>query len=61
LDATRRAAAWCDYLEAHARRIYGILAPKELQAAQVLAAKVRARKLEDGFTVRDVIRAAGMG
>jgi hypothetical protein len=33
-----------------------MLAPKELQAAQVLAAKVRDGMLEDGFTVRDVLR-----
>jgi hypothetical protein len=61
LDAARRAAAWCDYLEAHARRIYGMLAPRELQAAQVLAAKVRGGKLADGFTYRDVIRARWHG
>jgi Protein of unknown function (DUF3987) len=41
-DAARRAAAWCYHLETHARRVYGMLAPKALQAAQVLAAKVRA-------------------
>jgi hypothetical protein len=56
-DAARRAAAWCYHLETHARRVYGMLAPKALQAAQVLAAKVRGGKLEDGFKVRDVIRA----
>jgi Protein of unknown function (DUF3987)/Bifunctional DNA primase/polymerase, N-terminal len=57
VDAARRAEAWCDYLEGHAQRIYGLLAPRELRAGQVLAGKIRAGKLGDGFAVRDVIRA----
>lgn len=61
VDATRRAAAWCEFLEAHARRVYGMQASDELRAAQALAAKVRGGKLEDGFTPRDVIRARWHG
>jgi len=38
-DAALRAAAWCDYLEAHARRCYGLLADDGLRAAQALADK----------------------
>lgn len=55
-QAALRAAAWCDYLEAHARRCYGLLADDGLRAAQALADKVRQGKLSDGFTARDVRR-----
>jgi hypothetical protein len=56
LDAARRAEAWCKHLEKHARRCYGMMVSEGVRAAQVLAAKVRKGKLEDGFTVRDVLR-----
>lgn len=55
-DAALRAAAWCDYLEAHARRCYGLLTDDGLRAAQALADKLRHGKLADGFTARDVRR-----
>jgi len=51
-----RAAAWCDYLEAHARRCYGLLIDDGLRAAQSVVDKVRQGKLADGFTARDVRR-----
>ena len=49
-----RAAAWCSFLESHARRCYGLLADSGLRAAQALAAKLRSGALADGFTARDV-------
>lgn len=55
-ESALRAAAWCDYLEAHARRCYGLLTDDGLRAAQALADKVRQGKLGDGFTARDVRR-----
>ena len=55
-DAALRAAAWCEYLESHARRCYGLLADEGLRAAQALAVKVSGRYLVDGFTARDVRR-----
>lgn len=55
-EAAMRAAAWCEYLEAHARRCYGLLIDDGLRAAQALADKVRQGKLIDGFTARDVRR-----
>ncbi|MBI5815439.1 MAG: DUF3987 domain-containing protein [Nitrospinae bacterium] len=55
-EAALRAAAWCEYLEAHARRCYGLLIDDGLRAAQALAKKVRQGKLSDGFTARDVRR-----
>lgn len=56
VESALRAAAWCDYLEAHARRCYGLLADDGLRAAQGLADKIRQGKLQDGFTARDVRR-----
>ena len=55
-EAALRAAAWCEYLEAHARRCYGLLKDDGLRAAQALAAKLKHGALEDGFTLRDVRR-----
>lgn len=56
VESALRAAAWCEYLEAHARRCYGLLTDDGLRAAQALADKVRQGKLADGFTARDVRR-----
>lgn len=55
-EAALRAAAWCDYLEAHARRCYGLLADKGLRAAQALAQLIGSGQLDSGFTSRDVRR-----
>lgn len=55
-DAALRATAWCELLEAHARRCYGLLKDDGLRAAQALAAKLKRGALEDGFTLRDVRR-----
>lgn len=55
-ESALRAAAWCDYLEAHSRRCYGLLTDDGLRAAQALADKLRQGKLAEGFTARDVRR-----
>lgn len=55
-EAALRAAAWCEYLESHARRCYGLLTDDGLRAAQALADKVRQGKLPDGFTAREARR-----
>ena len=54
--AALRAAAWCDYLERHARRCYGLLADAGLRAAQALSDRIKRGMLPDGFTMRDVRR-----
>jgi len=54
--AALRAAAWCEFLESHARRCYALLMDDGLRAALALANKVRQNKLPDGFTARDVRR-----
>jgi hypothetical protein len=44
LKTSELAAAWCNYLESHARRIYGLVSNATLQAAATLAKKIRAGK-----------------
>jgi hypothetical protein len=55
-SAIIKAAAWCEYLESHARRIYRMLAGTEEKAAAVLAERIKRGELQDGFTARDVYR-----
>jgi hypothetical protein len=56
LQAAERAAAWCEYLESHARRIYGLVESLPIKAATILAARVKKKALGTSFTVRDVYR-----
>lgn len=50
------AAEWCEYLESHARRIYGLLGDVSTRAAAELAKRLKKGMLPDGFTIRDVYR-----
>lgn len=61
LTSAQRAAAWCDYLEAHARRIYGAVIEEKLRAARTLLGKLREGGLKPTFTLRDVYRAGWSG
>jgi putative DNA primase/helicase len=61
LDHAQQAADWCDYLEAHARRVYAVRISPEIRAAHTLAKKLKSGwKQEEGkehvFTARDVYR-----
>ncbi|MCM8626948.1 DUF3987 domain-containing protein [Accumulibacter sp.] len=61
LQAAARAADWCAYLEGHARRVYGLAANLQSQAAGALAERIGKGQLDDlgggdGFTARDVYR-----
>ena len=59
--ALGRALALADYLETHARRLYGSgLAGEAVTAKQILA-RIRKRDLEDGFSARDIQRKAWSG
>jgi hypothetical protein len=60
-DAAERAAALCDLLEAHARRVYQAVTAEELRAARSLLAKLRTGKLPARFTARDVYRMGWAG
>ena len=52
--ALRRACAWGDYLESHARRIYAPALAPAAAAAHALAGRLRKGDLESGFTLRQV-------
>jgi len=56
LHHAQRAAAWCEYLESHARRVYSCIVTPQLRAARELAEKIKQRKVgTDGFfSCRDV-------
>jgi Protein of unknown function (DUF3987) len=60
-SAVKRAIGWCDYLQSHARRIYGLAQDYRTQAAAALATQIRNGKLEDGFSTRDVYRKGWSG
>ena len=53
LQATRLAAAWCDFLEAHARKIYATELNPADSAARLLAKKIADGQVHDRMTVRD--------
>lgn len=56
LSALGRALRWAEYLETHARRIYGHAVQSDVAAAKLLLVKLRKGELRDGFTMRDVYR-----
>jgi hypothetical protein len=56
LKAARMAAQWCQFLESHARRIYGLISNIADKAAARLAERIQNRDLESPFTARDVYR-----
>ena len=51
-----RAAAWCEYLAGHARRIYGMVGAAKVTTARMVSRRLSEDKLDDGFTVRDLVR-----
>ena len=55
-ECAEQAAAWCEYLETHARRVYGMVTNLTAQAASRLAGKLEQGALPQKFTVRDVYR-----
>jgi putative DNA primase/helicase len=61
LVSTQRAAAWCDLLESHARRVYSIVTAENFHAARALLHKLRSGALGSSFTQRDVYRARWSG
>src|SRR6516165_10695256 len=55
-EALLRALAMAEYLETHARRIYGATDTIDIIAAEAILTHVRRGALKDGFTARDVHR-----
>ncbi len=56
LAAAKLAAAWCEYLEAHASKVYSAELTPGVDAAHALASKIKAHDIADGVTVRDIYR-----
>jgi hypothetical protein len=59
--AAEQAAAWCTYLEAHARRLYASVTDPARVAAALLGGKLTRGRLPIPFTARDVYRNAWTG
>jgi len=56
LAATRQAAAWCEFLEAHATKLYAGVLHADLQSAHALAQNIEERKVTDKMSVRSIYR-----
>ena len=56
LESARLAAAWCEFLEAHARKVYAPEIQGDAIAAHALIEKIDMGLIEDGCTVRDLYR-----
>ena len=54
LVQAQRSAAWCEYLEAHAQRVYSCVINADDRAAATLGEHLRKGDLSVRFTVRDV-------
>ena len=55
-ECAEQAAAWCEYLESHARRVYGLVTNATAQAAAQLAKRLTKGELPKPFTAREVYR-----
>jgi putative DNA primase/helicase len=53
-DAVRRAIAWGQYLETHARRVYGSVTAVAGDTARAILGKIWDGSLPPGFTARDI-------
>ena len=54
--AAAQAAAWCEYLAAHARRLYTAVTDAARVAAALLATRLAGGRLASPFTAREVYR-----
>jgi hypothetical protein len=56
MRALLAALGWADYLEAHARRVYGASRTGEVDAAQTIWRRIERGELSGGFTARELKR-----
>ena len=56
IECVERAAGWCDYLENHARRIYGSGINPTYQAARNLARKIQEGEVRGYIDIREIYR-----
>ena len=55
-ESLEKAIRWAEYLESHARRLYGAAVKPDISAAKALAKRIERNDVEDGFALRDVYR-----
>lgn len=55
-ESLEKAIQWRDYLETHARKIFGDSAQNGLMLAHSIAKKIQERKIKDGMTMREFKR-----
>ncbi len=55
-ESATQAAAWCDFLEAHARKIYAGAIHPGVESAHALAKRIETGEVRDGDTVREIYR-----
>ena len=53
-DAADRAAAWCDFLELHARKIYAAELNSEARSVHALAERIVQGAVEDGMSTTEI-------
>lgn len=56
-----RAAAWCEYLAGHARRVYALVEAARVDVARTIARRIAEGKLPHTFTARDVFKKGWAG
>ena len=61
LEAAQLAAAWCEYLEAHALKLYAPEVSSHIKAAQELKAKIEDGAIKNGGTIRDIYNTGWAG
>jgi Protein of unknown function (DUF3987) len=54
LEHTRQAAAFCDFLRSHARRVYACVITPESRSARELARHIRGKDVPEAFTSRNI-------
>jgi hypothetical protein len=59
--AAQRAVAWCEYLEAHARRLYASVTDGAALAAKLLSTKLRRGDLKNPFRAREIFKKGWAG
>lgn len=60
-ESAERASAWCDLLEAHARRVYQVVTKGQMNAARALLRKLRDGSVKEPFGARDIYRQGWTG
>ena len=56
LAAAQNAADWCEFLEAHARKVYAAEIQPDITSAHALAEKIKVGAIWHGCTVREIYR-----